>query len=79
MLFQECSKIILVFFIRYLLRDVGNDFVCGNGYFVFVFDIVGNRLVFLGEVDDSFIDFSYVNVEIIYCNQGDDGNVYYED
>lgn len=65
--------------IRHLLRDVGNDPVCGNGYPVSAFDIVGNRLVLSGEVDGSSIDFSHVNVETIHRNQGDDGNVHYED
>lgn len=65
------------FFISYLLKDVGNDFGCRGGYLLFVFDVKNNRFILMGEVNVCLIDFSVVNVEMIYCDNGDDGYVYY--
>ncbi|PFX29790.1 uncharacterized protein LOC111324377 [Stylophora pistillata] len=66
------------FSIKHLLKDVGNDPGCRNGYPVSAFDVIGNRLVLSGEGDGSSIDFNHVKVHTIHRDQGDDNSVHYE-
>ncbi|KAL9983543.1 hypothetical protein ACROYT_G005730 [Oculina patagonica] len=63
--------------ISHLLKDVGNDPGCRNGYPLPAFDVIDNRLVLSGEVNASSIDFSEVNVETIHRDSGHDSSVHY--